>query len=520
MLTVAALVEAMGLELLAGQEAARVPIRWVHSTELADPTPWLSGGELLLTTGIRLTSPAEQRAFVERLVRHHLAGLGFGTGFDHDAIPPALLREATALGFPLFEVPYEVPFIAITERAFARLVNEQYDVLERSLAVHRRLERLLLEERGLDEIVRALAATIGGAVLVLDARGEIVAVSHFHRALPEALLAALRDEIAARGGERGPRHFAPEHPDLAGRALALAVGGENGRGARAWLVAVRDSGGLGELERVVLEQAAAIIALELMRRRVMQDAERRLAAELLNGIIDGTVDARDAEVRLRAFGIGARCTMLLFTAASSDSLQPRLQRALGEEGRGALVAAHDGLLCAVVDATSGPALDPLALAGAVRAELAAEQQDVRAAVSRIAPTAALRRSFQEARCALHASALRGVDGAGRVASFRDLGALQILLGMQDEAALRLYCDSVLAPLENGGGEYGEELLRTVDVFLAHNGHWEQAARALYCHRHTLRYRMRRIEELTGRDLASAADRIELWLALRARELLT
>ena len=64
----------------------------------------------------------------------------------------------------MFEVPYELPFIAITEKAFTRLVNEQYEVLQRGIAIHKRLEQLVLEERGLDELVRALSAAIGGAV--------------------------------------------------------------------------------------------------------------------------------------------------------------------------------------------------------------------------------------------------------------------------------------------------------------------------------------------------------------------
>ena len=61
-------------------------------------------------------------------------------------------------------------------------------------------------------------------------------------------------------------------------------------------------------------------------------------------------------------------------------------------------------------------------------------------------------------------------------------------------------------------------MRSLEAFIECNGQWEAAARRLYCHRHTLRYRIRKIEELTGRDLASARDRIEFWLALRGREI--
>src|SRR5215211_4340486 len=244
MLTVRALVGEMGLELAAGADGADAPVRWVHITELPDPTPWLSGGELLLTTGIQLDSPARQREFIRRLADHHLAGLGFGTGFDHENLPTALLDEAAAADFPVFEVPYELPFIALTEKAFTRLVNEQYEVLQRGIGIHKRLERLVLEERGLDEVVRALAAAIGGAVVVVTSRGETIASKAFRRPLPRAAIDHVRDEVlrrAARIGEGSARdgvEFTPDHGEIVGRSLVLPVA-LRGRGApQAWPLAV------------------------------------------------------------------------------------------------------------------------------------------------------------------------------------------------------------------------------------------------------------------------------------------
>ena len=102
----------------------------------------------------------------------------------------------------------------------------------------------------------------------------------------------------------------------------------------------------------------------------------------------------------------------------------------------------------------------------------------------------------------------------------DLGAFTLLLALQDDEALRLYSEGLLEPIGRNEGEYGGELLRSLEAFIENNGNWERAARQLYCHRHTLRYRIRKIEELTGRDLSRATDRIELWLAFceRPREL--
>jgi purine catabolism regulator len=142
---------------------------------------------------------------------------------------------------------------------------------------------------------------------------------------------------------------------------------------------------------------------------------------------------------------------------------------------------------------------------------------VRAAVSRPTALGSLRRAFHEARCALEATSLANGD-APEVASHEDLGAFTLLLALSDDDALRAYSDGLLEPIEHTDGGYGGELLRSLEAYIENNGNWERAARSLPCHRHTLRYRIRKVEELTGRDLGRATDRIELWLALRAREL--
>jgi purine catabolism regulator len=395
MLTVESLVAELDLTLATGEENAQTNVRWVHSTELLDPTPWLRGGELLLTTGLQLQGAKPQREFVERLAEREIAGLGFGTGFVHRKLPAAILNTARKRGFPLFEVPYELPFIAVTERVFAQLLNERYELLQRNMA------------------------------------GDVLA---------EALTGRL-------------------YPD-------------------------------------------------------------------------------ELQARLRPFGIGESAAVLAFALRDPGTAASTLETILERAGVHSLVALRNGLLCAVVDcdlprasgapvvpheastAVSPPpggASDPVELARRVRGELSARFGEVRAAASRSAPTHTLRRSFHEARCALEAVRLSN-GGAPDVASYKDLGAFQLLLSLQDDDALASYCQSVLGPVESDEGEYGDELLRSLDVFIEQNGHWEKAAQALYCHRHTLRYRIKRIEALTGRDFSHARDRIEFWLALRGKEL--
>ena len=513
MLTVGALTEELGLELVAGEGDADRPIRWVHISELEDPTRWLTGSELLLTTGIALKSPARQRRFVELLAKKGLAGLGLGTGFEHKRLPKAMVDAATEHGLPLFEVPYEMPFIALTERAFTELVNEGYGVLERGLALQERLERLVIEEAGLDAILTAIGNAVAGSALLLDANGSSLGGA----GVDGAPLDALATEIGERTRAARVAPFTPEHPDLAPRAVVVPLPDGDLAEARAWLAVVKSAGELTELDRLIARQAAIAVALEMMRERAVRQTERRLAGDVLAEALSGRLDDEEVRGRLRPFGVGAEAAVLVFELEEPDRAADELEEALARDGITALVASTTAvrreLLCAVVDAAAG---DPVEVARRARAVLARDRP-VRAAASRAAAVGDVHRSFHEARCALEATSLANGE-APEVASHRDLGAFTLLLALQDDEALRLYAESLLAPIEGTEGEYGGELLRSLEAFIEQNGQWERAARELYCHRHTLRYRIRKVEELTGRDLSRAHDRIELWLALRAREL--
>lgn len=521
MLTVRDLLERLELRVLSGEDGLDLPVRWVHISELPDPTPWLSGGELLLTTGMQLETAERQRHFIHRLADHQLAGLGFATGIVHEAVPGPLLAAAAERAFPVFEVPYEMPFIAITEAAFSELVNEQYAVLRRALAAQERLERIVLAQRGLAALTGAIASLVGGTAAVLDAWGRPLARHQFRRTLSDGVWARLAKEVSARRGE--PRTFIPPLQET-DQALALPVLAEGPELVpEAWLVAVKDSGVLSDFDRLTLRQAVTIVALELLRAQAAGETERRLAGEVLEAAVSGELTGSELARRLAPFGLQERVATLVLPSsedAGPDGQTPQelLRAHLRHEGIPGLVAQAGQLACALVDGLEDEELFAIA-------ERIAHRARVPVGAGRSRPVAELRRSFHEARCAVDALLIAHGTGNGngegapaRAATHRDLGSFQLLLSLQDDDALELFCDSILGPVAESD-RYGGELVRSLEAFLEENGQWERAARRLYCHRHTLRYRIKRVEELTGRSLSNARDRIEFWLALRARELL-
>ena len=313
-----------------------------------------------------------------------------------------------------------MPFIAITEAAFTKLVNEQYAVLRRAIAAHERLERIVLSERGLEALAATLSTLIGAAVLVFDARGEPLVERAFRRAVePEtvlALTAELCDRCAgARRGRSCPRWaITPNGPGAAGvgrRRRCRRWQGE--RIPEAWLVAIKDGGPLTDFDRLTLHQAVTIVALELLRGRVAGDTERRLAGDILAGIVAGELIGGELARRLEPFGLSDRVAALVVQRpnngrGSSAPVEDALATALREEAAPGLVASAGPLTCALV---AGVAEEELfALAERVARRLyEGLGPGLRVGVGRAVAGEQARRSFHEGRCAVEALAL-GVVG--------------------------------------------------------------------------------------------------------------
>jgi purine catabolism regulator len=467
----------LGLELSAGAEGADTEIRWVHVSELQDPTPWLEGGELLITTGLGLGSvPRAQREYVRRLAEHGLAGLAFGVGFGWPAPPKALADEADRLGFPVLTVPYEVPFIALTKAISAQLANEQLARLERALEVHERLAQAVLEQRGAAALLGILGDHAGCALSLVDESGRVV------------------------GERNGSRLDACEH------VLELPVVAD---AERLTLRAGKPGDELSEYDRLVLHHGQSALAFELSRRHAVSAAELRLAGDLLEDLEHDRLDEREVARRIAAFGLDpqARYAALL---AVSGSQGPGAQ---GEDVRAAAAAVLDdhGVRylsasrrdrAAFLVAAEGEA-DALALAH----ELVAAAPETRVGVGRPTSGSALGRSLLEARAALDAV-------AGPVASYQDLGSLELLLSLPG-AALEAFVARVLGPASDNAW-----LLESLGALLDSGCRWSDAADRLGVHRHTLRYRMEQLRKQTGRHPDDPAERMELWLAVKARQALS
>jgi purine catabolism regulator len=526
----------LDLRLLAGHKSTSNPVRWVHISEVPDPTRWLKGGELLLTTGYSFAGDEEQQvAQIKRLIDHNISGLGFGTGFTFDKVPPALVKVAEEYGFPLFEVPYHVPFLAITEAVASKIVNEQYSLLQRSLAVHEKLTKIVLEEKGLEAILSTLSALVGCSAVLFDFHGVVLCEAAYRRHLGAELIADLWRLIGDRRADR--QNFALSMDGVGSGVQVYPVVASHRIGA--FLAVVKDSGDFSEYDRIILHNVVTVTALELVKKKAVAETEKRLAGDFFDELIASDLYEEEIARRLAFFGLDPQSPHLIVlvdiddlgdgaaagrSEAAALDVKERLHWTVDEfmARRDVLCisASRSDSVVVLVQPGKMDTREIIKLAGELQAVIAEMLPEISVSVGIGRPHRQLidlRQSYYEASYAIKIRKLKGEPRV--IASFDDLGSYGLLLGLQDTLSLEVFYDSVLGKLQDYDEQNSSDLVKSLACFLEANGHWGDAAEKLYVHRHTLRYRMKRVEEITGRDLNQSQDRMEFWLALKAKELI-
>ncbi|ALE84067.1 hypothetical protein XF36_13730 [Pseudonocardia sp. HH130629-09] len=185
--------EPLGLRLLTPDSVGFPRLRWVAFTELADPTPYLQGGELVLTSGKVLpASGPELSDYVLRLTRRRVAGLGFGVDRVHAGVPADLVAQAAAVGLPVLEVPSRTPFAMISREVTELVAAAERDAVEKPLRMHRRLLAAAERRDATTAVADELAALVGGHVVLLGPQGEIV---HRTGGASDGLVATIGSEV-------------------------------------------------------------------------------------------------------------------------------------------------------------------------------------------------------------------------------------------------------------------------------------------------------------------------------------
>ncbi|GFH35418.1 PucR family transcriptional regulator [Streptomyces pacificus] len=517
--TLASLVQhtALKLTVRAGEDRLDTPVRWVHASELADPVPYMEGGELLLVTAMTLDA-ADREAmgrYVRRLSGAGVAGLGFAVGVNYDDIPDALLHAADAEDFPLLEVPRRTPFLAISKAVSAAVAADQYRAVTAGFEAQRELTRAALAE-GPAALLARLAAHIDGWAALYDASGAVVAAAPDWAARRATRLRGdverLRERPAPASAVVGAGAFAGGTED---RVELQSLGtGRRVRGA----LAVGTDAPLGTAERYAVHSAVALLTLTTERSRSLQAAEQRLGAAVLRMMLSGQPDpARTVAGDLYGGLLDAPFRLLIAEPAGepdraaehpAHTLAEALESAASRAGESVLTAWESDDRLVVLAADGG------AVVLACEPYTRRETEEARIVVGMSAPAGpvAAATAYKQAEQALSVARRRG----RALVEHEALAAGSVLPLLADDA-VRAFADGMLRALREHDATGRGDLVASLRAWLSRHGQWDAAAADLGVHRHTLRYRMRRVEEILGRSLDDPDVRMELWLALKASE---
>ncbi|KHO18700.1 PucR family transcriptional regulator [Mycolicibacterium setense] len=488
-------------ELIVGADDAESsidqPVLWVHSSELADPTPFLDAGHLLLTDGTQFAAGSDDRdrydSYVARLRQNGIVGLGFGISVVHHSLPPELETACRRHGLPLFLITDLTPFLAFARYVADELAHEQNARIRWSLDAQRAIARAAMRPDGLSSILAELENQLQCSALLFDAVGARI------RSPSDPPITDLDNEIreAVRTIlERGVR--SASHVTIGERVYTIQTIGHGKR-----LDGVLVLGGLEWSDPAAADLVNSVIALAglaLSQNRALEKAHHHLRAGLFEQLLKGdrALATRTAKSVWGGLPTEPLAVLVAQKPDHSDFLLDALDHET-EESRGQIFYTQRGDRIIVLT------------------QVAKSNNLMRLLVRHAIPVGTssdvsfetLSRGVAEAERALRHAVASG-QASATFEEFRDRG----ILGLLQREQMGTVARGILGVLHAHDVEKGADLLTTVRVWVQNDCAWDTTARELGIHRHTLRNRIQLSGRLLDLDLDLLRDRLELWAAVQ------
>lgn len=480
----------LGLTLLAGADGRDNRITWAHTSDLPRLWEWVTGGELMMTNGLSIPADAAgQVALAEALMDSGASALAIGEKMHAPELLPEFLEACNRLPLPLINIPYPLPFIAIARSVAESSLLEESRRLRQTARVYDLLRTAGASEDHWRSLVQRLATELDADLFVVDRRC-------LHPWHPEGrpLPVFLADEWAPQPGQVSVAGKNFQWHRVRGRhVLTMDIPTH----ANALLVVLPNSE--PHPDAVVLLHAATVLGLQLSRIVLSLEEQHRLAGEFLLQAVDGRLGAAEMESRLAAFGVPAQEILLASVSADDGDRLANVHIELWRHGVPAASLRRNNRLHVVVSAEVSD--DVLVHCVGSNAAIG---------ISAPAAVAGIQRALQESLWALGSAHGNNV-GLARYAqgpSWMGLSSFE-----EGNALVQRFLGPVF---EYEQGEHGD-LTVTLKTFLAKQRSWQKTATALFAHRQTIIYRMRKIGELTGLDMNETSTLAQLWFALQIHE---
>jgi len=520
--------------LVAGEKGLSRAITSVNIMEVPDIARFVKEDEFLVTTTYPIKDDVHaQERLIPLLVEKGVAALAIKPVFYGNQIPEVMIDQADKLGFPLIQLPLNASFNEVINPILGEILNRQAIILRRNNEVHRAFTDIVLQGGSLKDIANLLSELQNAPVSIHTSRFRLLTTAAPKDSEDDESiidhLATLSEElgnsIAAKFGRISIK-INGEYFDI--HVQPVPVAGEDYAYLIVWL------GQDTHYETNVVEQAATVIALEIVKMRTIAETERRFRSHFIEEILQGRITSKtDILSRGEQYGwdLSAKYTPVLIEivdhdnplAAVKDQEYPlRVVRRLWTavlhvtSDNSRIITVDVGARILLLVRTDGGEDDETFIQRLVRRiqkDISPDRRTIGTGIGRtLKDIMDLKKGFEQALKALEIGQL--VNGKGTITHYDELGIYRVLSIYGTHPEMAKFSEELLGELLKSDKLNGTDYVNTLDAFLRTNCNLREASSQLYIHYNTLRYRLSKIEEIAGVDLNSSEDRLSLQLSLR------
>jgi len=532
-------------EIVAGYQTLDNVVKGVTIMEAPDIVNWLAGGELLLTS--LYSAPVgtlNYKDFVKKLAEKGVAAIAIKVGRFVERIPEDMIEAANQYGLPIIELDANVRFVDVMYPIMAELFNNQVVKLNYYKIIQERFTALALHCLGLEKIIKTLEELIGNPVAVYDRNFKSMSTT-----TPQLEIFIEVADLFQRESLNDKLSFYRQmvkFPDLGEEPVPQVVVPIRAfNQVKAYLTVVEINKRLQEMDLICLEHAATVVTLDLVKKVAVQEVEQKFQNDLLENLITGNTALNNTLERAALIGwdLTKSYTIVLFDIDNIDGILADskenpdkmylqglksdvisiITNSVRNHTKNFILGTKNDAIILLWPSTGDHSghLDLIKKTGKeIQEQIKKKVKTVSVAIG-IGDVALkvdeIPRSFKEARDAITFG--RMIQGKHVIEAFSELGVFRILCKFAERNELHTFVPKPLLILMEHDRTNETDLLKTLEIFLDCNGNASKAAKKLFIHYKTILYRLERIKEITGMDLATNEHRLEIEMGLKIIHLL-
>lgn len=515
----------------AGERGMGKVITGVNIMEVPDILDWVKPGELLITTAYSIKDDMKaQQELVPRLHKKGLAGLAIKTKRYLERIPQIMIDEGNKLGFPIVEIPYDIPFPDLMNAILMEIYSKQADVLMRMDEIHQKITEVVLFGGGLKEIGNTLYDIIKNPMVIRDnifCKSVPIASEEEKKILTKEIRKTINsDYISCHVDEDISKEGKFIFPIIAGKRIYGEI--------HIWELAKK----INAVDIRAVQYACTVAALELMKQITIFEVESRHRNEFIEGLLSLDENVRASAIKqLDVFGLDMdrQFVVLLIYIEDLETYFYDNPQSNGTQYKNRLIKTiEDAVAGKNVRILSGSKGNTLTMVAAFRQngeDKCTKEKNInmmrqiieaiKRNYSNISLFAGMGRcyydinelwkSYEEAKKSLSFARIFKNDS---IIHYDNLGIFRLLCMEHQENEINKFYKEMIEPLKEYDEQKGGELIKTLQMYYECGGNLKKVSEKMYIHYNTILYRIQKIQQITNMNLSNPNDRLNLEVSLK------